>query len=632
MITFLNEKDAEFGALSNIKYTNAVNGERSISGEVHSNPAVLQGIDKGWRLRFKDEYYCITFAKPVDQGNKFYVTFDAVHQFFWDFDKSSVHSSLKDGSHTFVAYLDFIFEDSGYRYTVDPLIQVKAFEKQSFGYKKRLTLFNEIITTTGLEFSVRGKVVRISEKVGTDLSTVVRKNFNLNDLTIEKNIGNFITCQKGFGAWNDKDDHSKGRLSVEYVSPLAQVYGRLEGEPITDERFSNPESLTETLKKNVEGSYTVSVKLDMEDLTKAGYKYKQPVAGDYLMAINETIGFKEKIRIVSFTSVYDVSGKLIDHSVTCNDIGSVKRQSANYNAISQNASNAVASSNQAIQIANRAMVSADGKSTVYFGSEYPEDNPKGTLTKGDTLYLQVGDKTKFYYWNGAEWLPNPVINEVEDFKQKVQEDLQAQSEESKRIVDERLRDIDLSNLGGFDEVIKRLSNVEKTSNVTAEMVGYDGLDRFNKNRADGQTTRKQVYGTENISLTHNGEGFVAGKTYTVSFNAECIPLTKKTVTFVVDKKFPLILRIKPVYKGIDQQDLTLAKGVLRGDMELWTTLYDVEVISNWYKSKTVRIDVAEMSEVSINLEYRERIDSNPEAKIISEWSENPEVIFDGGGL
>ena len=273
MITFLNEKDVEHGALASIKITNAVNGERSLSGEIESGDYVLSNIERGWRLRFDDEFYVVTYAKPIDEGKSTHVTFDAVHQFFWDFDKSSVHEQLNDGSHTFVTYLDFLFKDSGYTYTIDPLLKVYAFEKQSFGYKSRLKLFNDIITSSGVEFQVNGKVVRILEKTGTDLSTVVRKNFNMNELGIEKNISDFVTYQKGFGAWIDENDHTKGRLTVEYTSPLASVYGKFEAEPLVDERYTKADSMTAALKENVDNSYSISITLDMEDLTRAGYKY-----------------------------------------------------------------------------------------------------------------------------------------------------------------------------------------------------------------------------------------------------------------------------------------------------------------------------------------------------------------------
>ena len=423
MITFLDENDVEYGALATIKATNAVNGERSITGEIISGDIVLSRIERGWRLRFEDEYYVVTYAKPIDEGKNVRVSFDAVHQFFWDFGKSSVYDQLSDGSHTFRAYLDFIFNGSGYKYDIESSLTVKAFEKQSFGYKNRLSLFNDIITSTGVEFQVNGKVVRILAKVGTDLSTVVRKNFNLNELGIEKNIGDFVTYQKGFGAYFDEEDHSKGRLIAEYTSPLASVYGKLEADPLVDERYKQSESLLNALKNTVDNSYTISVSLDMEDLTRAGYRYTQPVAGDYIMAINETLGFKEKIRIVSFTSEYDVAGQLIKHTVTCNDIGSVKKLSASYTQTQHQAANAEENANTAYEFANKALVSANGKNTNYYGDTFPVDNPKGTLKKGDLLFLTVGDTVKQYYWNGADWVINPVINDVEAFKEQIAEEL-----------------------------------------------------------------------------------------------------------------------------------------------------------------------------------------------------------------
>ncbi|MDG4506369.1 gp58-like family protein [Streptococcus suis] len=434
MLTFLDHTGNEFGVLSTFKTTDAVNGERSITGTIHGQ----LGVERGWKLRHKDEYYAVIFAKPKNAGKKAEVEFDAVHQFFWDFDKSSVYTEM-DGSHQFTEYLDFIFNGSGYRYNLE--VEVGSLRKQNFGLKKRLELFYDLVKHAGVEFQVRGRVVRILEKTGTDLSTVVRRKLNLQDLTIEKNIGNFVTYVKGLGAWKDEQDKTKGRLEVEYISPLALSYGRLEAEPYIDERFTNADNFKQVLKKRVEDSYTISVQLTMEDLNKAGYRYTQPTAGDYITVIDEDNKFKEKVRIVSFETEYDVKGQVVDHKVTCNDIGSVKKQVAGYNVLKNNVANVSKDTESALKVANRALVSADGKSTVYFGTEFPQDVPKGTLTKGDTLYLTVGDTTKMYYWNGAEWIEPPVVNDVERFKRDLAEEIaqvnttmQAQSEEHDRQV------------------------------------------------------------------------------------------------------------------------------------------------------------------------------------------------------
>lgn len=400
MLTFYDEKGNGYGAQVEFTTKNAVNGERSVSGTILSNDKVLSKIDLGWSFDWDGETYKIIYAKPKDEGRSLSVSFDAVHQFFYDFDHSNCYQVF-NGSNRFEVYIEAIFKNSGYRYTIEA--EAKAIRKENFGNAKRLEMFKDVIKAAGLEFSVTGKVVRIVKKVGTDLSTVVRKNFNMNELTLEKNIGAFITYKKGFGAWKDENNHDAGRYETEYESPLARIYGRIEGEPISDERYRETGKLLERLKHDVDNSYSISVQLEMEDLTRAGYKYTQPRAGDYIMAINEMIGFREKIRIVSYESSYDVTGRLLSHKVTCNDIGTVQKAISSEGSIMRSVGQSKEYAESALAIATRALVSADGKTTTYYGAEKPRDQPQGTLHRGDLLYLTVGEETELYFWNGSEW-------------------------------------------------------------------------------------------------------------------------------------------------------------------------------------------------------------------------------------
>lgn len=495
MTTFLDHKDNEYEAQTVIKVTNAVNGERSLTGTIYTNEEVLNKIDKGWKIKFQDEFYRVIFAKPIDTGNKIQVDFDAVHQFFYDFDKSSVHSQLPDGSHTFLTYLDFIFSGSGYTYNLE--VTVNALNKQSFGYKSRLDLFNDIVKSSGIEFFVTGKVVRILQKTGTDLSTIVRKNFNMNELGIEKKINDFVTYQKGFGAWNNKDDHSKGRLEVEYTSPLASEYGIIEAEPLVDERYTNADSLLASLKQNVDSSYSISVQIDMEDLTKAGYQYTQPVAGDYIMAINETVGFKEKIRIVSFTSEYDVTGKLISHKVTCNDIGTVKKQSNVVNRLSGQLNSNETKLIEIESTAKEALVSADGKNTNYYGTEMPVDSPKGTLKTGDLLFLTVGDTTKQYYWNGAEWIINPFSDDIDFVKKDINDKISE--------VNAAIKDGDDALNKKYDEIVAKTISQDtliSQAQSTADSAKADATTAMSNIASESQKLTEQINALSKIEGDH----------------------------------------------------------------------------------------------------------------------------------
>ena len=454
MITFYDEKGNGYGAQVELTTKNAVNGERSISGTIISNNQVLSKLDRGWSFTFDGELYKIIYAKPKDEGRNISLSFDAVHQFFYDFEHSNCYQEF-NGSNRFEVYIEAIFKNSGYRYVIEA--EAKAIRKENFGNSSRLKMFKDIIKAAGLEFSVTGKVVRILKKVGTDLSTVVRKNFNMNELTIEKNIGNFITYKKGLGAWKDEENHDAGRYTSEYESPLARIYGRIEGEPIKDERYKDTGKLLERLKFDVENSYSISVQLGMEDLTQAGYKYTRPRAGDYIMAINETIGFREKIRIVSYESSYDVTGRLLSHKVTCNDIGTVQKAITSEGSIMRSVSESKEYAEGALEVATRALVSANGKNTNYYGTTKPKDEPRGTLHEGDLLYLTVGEETELYYWSGTEWLPK--ILKVDTAKlEKLVNDAQASTNQAIAQADAKA-----------DEALKKAGTLPDTSKLSDQI-------------------------------------------------------------------------------------------------------------------------------------------------------------------
>lgn len=422
MINFIDEYAKQHAAIVECQKTKGVNGEKSLSGTIYTNDEILEGIGRGWRLQFEEENYCLTYVNPIDEGNRIVVEFDAVHEFFFDLRKSVIYSEM-NGSNTANAYLQFIFNGSGYEYRLE--VTIPSFEKESFGMKNRLDLFKDFISSTGVEFSVNGKIVRILEKVGTNLSTIVKKGFNLNELRIEKDPGSFITYLRGYGAFFDPDDESKGRLIVEYLSPLAELYGKLEGDPIVDERYKVESNFIDRLKNDVESSYGISVDIDMEDLTKAGYEYDQPHEGDYIMAINKDLEFEQKIRIMSYTTSYDTEGNIIDHDVSCGSDNIIQK---NINEENEYRKEVQAGLENAISTANQAWISADGKNQVFQGPDRPTN-----ANKGDIWYQIDGEQTIMNYWDGFDWVPfiNPdAVKESVDQAKQAGEQAQAAAEQA----------------------------------------------------------------------------------------------------------------------------------------------------------------------------------------------------------
>lgn len=325
MITFQDVQNVGHQAQATVQRVDGVNGEKSLTAVIYFGDEVKQSITRGWSLEFQNEEYVVTTDQRNDKDNT--VSIAAVQRFFWDMKKKGFYEEW-DGSHPFSSYLDAIFTDSGYTY--DSTANVAAFEKESWGLKDRLTLFNDIIDQAGVEFYVEGKVVHIVDRIGSDLSTVVRKHFNLDTAELEADNAGFATYGRGFGAYTDENDHSKGRLEVEYKSPLYDLYapkfGAIELSPVVDERYTIADNLLAAVKKAVDESYAYSLTLSLVDLQSAGYPYAMANAGDSITVIDESINFDDDVRIVKVTSNYDINGDRVDCNVECGNLSFASQQ------------------------------------------------------------------------------------------------------------------------------------------------------------------------------------------------------------------------------------------------------------------------------------------------------------------
>ncbi|MFJ6960272.1 MAG: phage tail protein [Lactiplantibacillus plantarum] len=350
----------------------------------------MNGLDYGWWLNFDNEKYVITYKKLSDDTNT--VVFDAVQQFFWDFAKVALHAQYT-GSHEYTFYLGQLFDKSGYTYKND--VTVPAFEKENWGYKNKLDLFNDIIDQAGVEFEVHNETVHIAKQIGSDLTSFARKGINLSNLTEEMKISDFATYAKGYGAFKDTEDQSKGRLEVEYRSELAKQFGDLEMDPIVDERYTIADNLIAALKKQVDATYTVSMTMNIYDLENAGYpNYEAPKVGDWILAIDEALNFKRKIRIIQLEEQFDVTGKRIGYTATCGDLSIVDQ----YTHLQSSLDSKVQRIQESV---DNVAISANGKSKNYYGVKEPM-----SANEGDLWFDQSNsdpDKWSIKQWVNGRW-------------------------------------------------------------------------------------------------------------------------------------------------------------------------------------------------------------------------------------
>ncbi|MFT8426389.1 MAG: phage tail protein [Leuconostoc mesenteroides] len=391
MITFKNIAGNKFLAVGTIQRKSALNGEKSLTGTLYDGDDVLNKIDKGWSLEFDNEPYIVTYFERNDNDNS--VSFDAIHKFFWDMAKNVLYSETS-GSHTIKWYLDQIFANTGYSYALN--FNPNAIAKDNWGMKNKLSLFNDVITSIEGEFEINGTLVSIFKNIGTDLSTIVRYGFNLSDMTIENDASGFVTYGEGFGAYADQENMTGDRLHVTYTSPLASVYGKLQAEPIDDQRYTIESNLLDSVKSQVDGSFSISVNLSLYDLSVAGYPYKMANVGDWLNAVDENLDFKQRIRIISIDDAFAADGTRISYSVTAGDIGLTKKYQDANASIANKVEDAVISAGQAATDANIALIAANGKNKSYHLNDI-NDLPK-TANEGDLAWVQSGDGRVLYIY------------------------------------------------------------------------------------------------------------------------------------------------------------------------------------------------------------------------------------------
>lgn len=332
MAVFKNVANKEYIADVEFKRTEGVNGEKSLTGTIYFGDAVKNGIARGWTVMFDNEEYCVLTFTKNDEDNT--ISFTAVQMFFYKMSKTAFHEQW-NGSHPFNEYLRAIFDGTGYTYVNE--VSAAAFEKENWGLKSRLDLFNDIIDQVSAEFYVDGKTVYIKDKIGSDLATVVRYGFNLEKAEIETDNSSFATYGVGFGAHDNPDDTTSPQLQAEYYSPLYDYYkdkfGRIEAEPVSDERYTISENLLNAVKARVDNSWTISIKLSMLDLQNAGYPYAMATAGDTITVVDEKLNFEDQVRIVQVVSNYDINGNRISVEVTCGDLTMAQHQASGSSSV-----------------------------------------------------------------------------------------------------------------------------------------------------------------------------------------------------------------------------------------------------------------------------------------------------------
>lgn len=234
----------------------------------------------------------------------------------------------------------------------------------------------------------------------------------------------------------------------------------------------------------------------------------------------------------------------------------------------------------------------------------------------------------------AEELENRLIeffNNTDKKQKEFEETLKNLSlpEEAIKKITEAIKVDDIPSIKKtFDELKSQVSKTSEKSRLNAEIIGTDGKTRYNKNLLVGEPNRTKTYDQDFVELEANDGGFRRGETYTISFSQTCELLKKVAITLTQPHNKGLKLVLTPTKAKMKAQTFDLTKDI--EVISVYPLSYRAVLTGDWYKSKQMDFNAAEVQDLALEMSYRDVVDSN-NASLILDWSSNPDVIFNGNG-
>ncbi|MGO5005126.1 phage tail protein [Bacillus wiedmannii] len=288
----INNQEEMLTDYKEVKRKRRVNGEHSLSFYLLNTPNVQHAyhlVDKRASIMDKsDEYIALGINKRGHYGK----VITAPHIFFDDM--MDWQYNLYNGYANFKQCMDFIFNGTGWKYINQGAFAATKFD--NFGDDTRSALLQTALNRyeAEMEINYSSKTVTFKNQIGKETDAQFRYGHNLKTFEEDTDMTNFATVIRGYGK-----DHNDKEIMVEYVSPMAKIYGRIHQKPIRDERFKSKETLLEKCKKEINDVPDTRFKVSIVSLIENGLSpFHKFDLGDYVYMLYEEADVKVKIRVI----------------------------------------------------------------------------------------------------------------------------------------------------------------------------------------------------------------------------------------------------------------------------------------------------------------------------------------------
>ncbi|MFG0929496.1 phage tail protein [Staphylococcus sp. 231237_7MaSpsaltlick] len=287
----------------------------------------INDISKLWQVenvtgRPDDMVYVVVIANRKAYKDKQVVQITAKEAQFDYLETHRVYENIT-GSRTGVDFLNYIFDDTPYSYTLLDGVYAKEWENAGDGQSK-FEMFLNWLDRYGFEFQyvASSKTFRLGKRISRRPAYYISKKLNANDISFEEDATNFYTYVQGYFDYDGADNLHAANYKLEYpqgkTSPMIELFGIREAPPVTDGRVTDKDLMDDMMRQQVEQSLKMSIELDFVTLGK-NYPFAQPEIGDEIPVIDETINFNRLLRIQEIKTTRDAHHKVIKQSIVVGD-------------------------------------------------------------------------------------------------------------------------------------------------------------------------------------------------------------------------------------------------------------------------------------------------------------------------
>lgn len=504
---------------------------------------------------------------------------------------------------------------------------------------------NTFISRYGGELRRRRFTLTINDRVGMDRTEVIRSKKNLNGFERDIDIDSIVTriMPKAENGILLPEKYVDSPIIGNYPHPKIRVIEYKTGYQgeFKDLPDNEKQAVYQKLRQFAKAEFQTGI-----DKPKATYKIsfvplsktKEYESYRFMEAINlgDKVGvYEESYDIYIEARVVEVEWDILNKKYISLTLGSFQESLAK-SSVSQNSS--IASQIQdAKETANLAMASADGKTTNFYGFDEPS-NPR----LGDTWFKRNGEETEIWQYEEVDGVPMWIYKvgpqHAKDIEQRINNQLQsvttqmAENEAELAEFREEIKSFDFSpekieELNTqFDDIKSDIGKLSETDRLTAEIIGNDGVTRYNKNLLMGGTERTQAFDGPPIEIQANDGGFKAGVTYTISFESLCELLQQLSVSFEQTHQKPWSIVLEPTNPRFSTETTTDTT------VKVYPDDYRITIRSDWYETKVIETRLSEANSlIRPEMVYRSVADGNQDETMLGVWAERPDIIFDGGG-